>query len=509
MSDLARVRQRLADWRTNPVKFVWDNFHVEPDAWQREALEAFPSMDPQKQRISLQACAGPGKSAVLAWCGWNFLACYGDRFEHPKGAAVSVTQDNLRDNLWAEFAKWQGMSEYLKRAFDWNKERISARDHAETWFISARSWSKKANPEEQARTLSGLHSKYVLIIIDESGDIPPAVARAGEQALSTAPIFGKMMQAGNPTSLEGMLYSAATKLRHLWYVIRITGDPDDPRRSPRIGLDWAREQIKTWGRDNPWVMSYILGLFPPASINALLGVDDVEAAMKRTYQEDAYAWAQKRLGIDAARFGDDPWVIFPRQGRVAFRPVTMRNPRTHDVVARVLLAKSRWKSEREFFDDTGGFAAGAIDGLIVAGHSPTPVNFSGKAIDPRFYNKRSEILFTCAEWVKNGGCLPNIPELVTEMTAATYTMKDSKLWVEEKDLIKKKIGRSPNYYDALALTFSEPDMASEMDSMLARLGIETRTHAATEFDPYRDEERERADRAKMEFDPFDRHGGVL
>jgi phage terminase large subunit len=508
LSTIDTARTRIREWRANPCKFVFENFRVEPDTWQVEALEAFASDDPAKQRISLQACAGPGKSAVLAWVGWNFISCYGDHVEHPKGAAVSVTQDNLRDNLWAEFAKWQGVSPWLKQAFEWNRDRIYARDYPETWFISARSWSKKANPDEQARTLSGLHSKYVLALIDESGDIPPAVGRAAEQALSTGPIFGKIVQAGNPTSLEGMLYSAATKLRHLTHVITITGDPDSPRRSSRISAEWAREQIKIHGRDNPWVMSYILGQFPPASINALLGVEDVEAAMRRHLNEDAYSWSQKRLGIDAARFGDDPWIIFPRQGLAAFKPVMLRNPRTQDVVARVLLAKNRWKSEREFFDDTGGYSAGAIDGLIVAGCSPTPINFSSKATDPRFFNKRSEILFNAAEWVKRGGALPNVPDLVAEMTAATYTFQGGKFRVEEKETIKLKIGRSPNYFDALALTFSEPDMVSETDSLLAKLGIDDKRHAQTEFDPFRDVDQQRAEKAAMEFDPY-RNGDSL
>ena len=114
-----------------------EQFGVEPDAWQLELLRAFA--DPAKQRISLQACAGPGKTAGLAWCGWNFLACYGDRGEHPKGAAVSITSANLEDNLWPELAKWQGRSAFLKSAFTWHKERIVANDHPETWFLSARS----------------------------------------------------------------------------------------------------------------------------------------------------------------------------------------------------------------------------------------------------------------------------------------------------------------------------------------------------------------------------------
>ena len=479
------AQARIKRWRENPLTFVTEELHAEPDAWQQKVLEVFPSQDVDKIRISMQACAGPGKSAVLAWCGWNFLACYGDKNEHPNGAAMSVTSDNLKDNLWKELSVWHGRSEFLKAAFVWTKERIFAKDHPSTWFISARTWSKSANAEEQGRTLSGLHSKYILYLIDESGDISPAVLRAAEQGLSNCK-WGKILQAGNPTSLDGMLHLAATTQRHLWFIVRITGDPDDAERSPRISIEWAREQIKLYGRDNPWVMSYILGLFPPASINALLGPDEVEAAMKRHLREDEYSWSQKRLGIDVARFGDDRTVIFPRQGLASFTPVVMRHDPSKDkpsvdIANRVMMAKQRWDSEMEFFDDTVGWAHGAVDVMRAAGHSPIAVDFGGKAMDSRYKNRRAEMWMKMAEWIRRGGALPQIPELVRELTAPTYTYVGGQFLLEPKDQIKKRIGVSPDIADALALTFAMPDMPSHQGTIF---GLGGRGKHLSDYDPY-------------------------
>lgn len=455
--------ETIAQWRRNPAKFVWDNFHVEPDPWQKEALEVFPSQDPDKLRISLQACAGPGKTALLAWCGWNFLLCYGDKGNHPKGAAVAITSDNLKDNLWPEFSKWQALSPILKECFVWTKERIFAKDHPETWFMSARSWPKSADAEQQGQTLSGLHSKYVMAIIDESGGIPVTVLKAAEQALSTKPAFGKILQAGNPINLEGMLYAAATSLRSFWHIIKITGDPDDPRRSPRINIEWARDQIKQFGRNNPWVMAYILGQFPPSSINSLIGPEEVEAAMKRRYKQSAYEHMQKRIGVDVAREGNDRSVLFPRQGKMAFQPVVMRNAKGHEIASRLAVAKERWKQELEFIDDTGGFGGAVIESMQMSGASPIPVNFSSRAPDPRYFNLRSYMWMKMCEWIRAGGCLPNMPELVRELTTPTYTFKNGLFALEEKAMIKKRLGFSPDLSDALALTFALPDVASFAD----------------------------------------------
>lgn len=484
-SPLMVAAAQIRQWREFPEVFVRQQFGVEPDLWQLDTLRAFA--DPATPRISLQACAGPGKTAAMAWCAWNFLSCYGDKGEHPKGVACAVTWDNLRDNLWPELAKWQARSPYLAHAFTWTHERISANDHPETWFLAARSWPKSASAEEQGKTLSGLHGQFVLALIDESGAIPLTVLRAAEQALSTRPTFGKILQAGNPLTLDGMLYAAAVPLRAQWHVIRITGDPDDPRRSPRIDLAWAREQIANYGRDNPWVKAYILGQFPPASLNALLGVEEVEAAMARHYTAEQYQWAQKRIGVDVARYGDDRTVLFPRQGLVASAPVVLRHARDSavavDIANRVMAGKLKWGSELEFFDATGGWAAGAVDILRSNRYSPIDVQFAARATDPRFANKRAEIWFHMAEWVQRGGALPKIPALVTELTAPTYLFKGGKFLLEGKDQIKKRLGASPDLADALALTFGLPDAPGALFGNVRSPG----GHAATEFDPYRAE----------------------
>jgi hypothetical protein len=64
--------------------------------------------------------------------------------------------------------------------------------------------------------------------------------------------------------------------------------------------------------------------------------------------------------------------------------------------------------------------------------------------------------FAMADWVKGGGMLPPIPELVAEMTTPTYSFTNGKIILEDKDQVKKRLGRSPDLADALALTFAFP-----------------------------------------------------
>jgi phage terminase large subunit len=430
---------------------VEELFHVTPDAWQREILQAFP----HHQRIAMKAAKGPGKSACLAWCAWNYLLTR----PHPKIAMTSVTGDNLRDNLWAEMAKWQTKSALLQHAFIWTKSRIFNKEAPETWFASARSWPRDADASKQAETLAGLHADFILFILDESGGIPDAVMAAAEATLSSC-VEGHILQAGNPSHLSGPLYRAATSERRLWYVVEITGDPDDPKRSSRISVQWAREQIEKYGTENPWVLINVFGRFPPSSLNVLIGVDEVEAAMKRSYREYEIGDAPRIIGCDVARYGDDASVLFPRQGVQAFQISKFRNIDSTQGAGLTARLWSEWDADACFIDESGGFGAGWIDQLRQLGRAPIGVHFAGEARSKeRYYNKRCEMFFTACQWIKRGGALPQSAELLNSLTQTTYCFKGDRFLLEPKDDVKARLGFSPDELDALILTFAEDVMS--------------------------------------------------
>lgn len=450
------IEQEIAKWRKDAVYGAHKLFQFEPDPAQREFLDAFNPNKPLR-RIALKACMGPGKTAIEAVACWLFLATR----PFPKIAATSISWDNLQNNLWTEMAKWQQKSPYLLKMFEWQKTRIFARQHPERWWMSARSWSKSSDKDRQGITLAGLHEDYTMAVMDESGGIPDAVAATADASMSTTGGEHWVLQAGNPTHLEGPLYRACTTERHLWHVIEITGDPDDPNRSPRISKQWAQEQIERYGRDNPFVMVSVLGKFPPSSVNTLLGPDDMHAAMNRQLESAMYALQPKILGIDVGRFGGARSVIFPRQGKQAFNPVILRPNRseadwTGAFAGRIVQAHNKWDPDGIFIDASGGWAGGVVDTCRRGGVDLTEVFVGTSAIDRRYKNRRAEVLFKAAEWVKQGGALPNLPELVREATATTYTFANGVFVVEDKDQVKDKLnGESPDLWDAFCLTHAQ------------------------------------------------------
>lgn len=460
MADHALAVQELAGelqhWYDDPCYFVHSEMHATPEPAQVELLNAFG--DPAQQRIALQACKGPGKTAGMVWCNLLFLATR----PHPKMAVCSISWDNLMDNFWTELALWHGKSAYLKAKYKWTQTSYYCLDHEETWWLSPRSWSKTANQEQQAVTLAGLHAKYTCVTLDESGGMLDSVEDAAEGTLATEDGGEhRILQAGNPTHLSGPLYNAAKKNAHKWKVIPITGDPDDPKRSPRISVQWARDQIKEHGRDHDWVKVNVLGLFPSGSMNALLGPDVVRAAMGKHLQETMYTHFAKIVGLDPGRDGGARTCFFPRQGPAAFKPQIMRPDRqeknwTQTVVTRACQYFEKWGADVMFIDDTGGWGSGILDGVVASGFNAIGVNFGGKALDSRFKMRRTEMHYLAAEWVKNGGALPDMPEIQREATVTEYWIKGGVFEITDKDQAKVILGESPDVWDSFILTFAQP-----------------------------------------------------
>jgi hypothetical protein len=457
-------------WREHPSIMVEELFHVErhsrwvergsppnvahQDPWQEQVLEDFPHHPAQV----MLACKGPGKTAVLAWLGWNFLLTR----EHCKIAGLSITGKNLSDNLWPEMAVWQKKTPILSELFEWGAERIRCKAHPETWFMTAKTWPQSPNEQQLGETLAGLWAPYVMILMDEAGGIPVPVLRAAEAILGQAGVQGReahVVMAGNTTSSDGCLYEAAINRRHLWIVYEITADPDDPKRTSRIDIEYARQQIREYGRDNPWVMINILAKFPLQGVNTMISADQIKACIGRHLPQRAYDWAPRILGGDVADFGDDATVLYPRQGDVYFAPLVIRHMDPVQIAGHWGNKANEWQAHAIHADTTGGYGSGPIAILRDQGFTVQGVNFSEKPFDPKFYNKRAEMLWTLCEHLKGEGvsiASPGSEFLIPELSTMTYGYKGDKILIEDKKLIKARLGRSPDYADAAACTHAYP-----------------------------------------------------
>ncbi len=186
------------------------------------------------------------------------------------------------------------------------------------------------------------------------------------------------------------------------------------------------------------------------------------ALVKRAQQKQAFTTSSGLIiGLDVARFGDDKSVFCFRRGRVVERFETFEKK---DSVALADIA-TRFLEDyqpQKLFMDIGASGAGVYDILIDRGFSAKikGVFFGAKAINPdRYINKRAEMWDNVLTYLSQElpVSLPPDEVLFEDLTAVNKKYDPlGRLQLESKEDIKKRLGRSPDKADALALTFAEP-----------------------------------------------------
>ena len=292
------------------------------------------------------------------------------------------------------------------------------------------------------------------VVIDEVAQIKPTLwGEVIRPALADRKGWAAFIGTPKGINLFSQLYDQALNLMS-------KGDPD------WIAMLYSVEQthvidekelaaLKVEMSENEFRQEFLCD-FSAAQDNGLIPIDDIRAAANKFYRESEYMGAPLIYGIDVARFGSDASVIFKRRGLVAFEPIVIRKFDNMALADRIAVEMAKEKPEAVFIDSGAG--QGVIDRLRQMRFDVVEVPFGAQAINKeQFANRRMEMWWHMAQWIKQGGAIPPDPVLQGDLGAPTYgyTPKGPKI-LEAKDKLKERIGRSPDLADALALTFAAP-----------------------------------------------------
>ena len=177
------------------------------------------------------------------------------------------------------------------------------------------------------------------------------------------------------------------------------------------------------------------------------------------------------IGYDPAWKGSDRHAMAFRKGRRVERIETRSKLDTMQAAGwckQVIDAEN----PARMFVDVGGVGAGVYDRLVEMGYGDvvTAVNFGSAPLEPQpldenkrpkggYVNRRAEMWGKSKEWLEDPGGvdIPDTDTLQADACGPGYKYDSlTRLQLESKDDMRKRGIKSPDEWDAVALTFAEP-----------------------------------------------------
>jgi phage terminase large subunit len=460
----------VARYRDDPVNFVRRVLHAHPLEWQTKLMRAVAT---GKRQIAVRSGHGVGKTTVVAWLLIWFLTT---RFPC-KAVVTAPTAPQLFDALFAELkAQINKLPDAIKTLLEITSDRVELKSAPESAFISARTASV-----ERPEALQGIHSEHVLLVADEAPGVPEVVYEAGGGSMSSA--NAQTLLIGNPTRSSGYFFNAFHRNRDDWVKFHVNA-----AECALVAPAYVTSIARTYGLESNQYRVRVLGEFPLSDDDTLIPASLVRAAFDRIITPHKHApiiW-----GLDVARFGSDRTVLCRRQGGLVFPFLSWRKLDLMQTVGRVKSLfdscgdnttlgpghtelrfdhKGNLKppsSDRptEINVDAIGIGAGVADRLRELELGSTRVNAvnvaEANAVNPSAYRLRDDLwmqmhTFFDARLCQLQSSGADDDDVVQDLTAPTITYDSAgRLKIESKEAMRKRGMASPDYADALALTFA-------------------------------------------------------
>lgn len=450
-----------ADCQFDPLRWshvAWDwgvgelSDYDGPRDWQEDVFSQIrahlsnPDTRYQPLQIAVASGHGIGKSACMGMVSNWAMSCWDDA----KIVTTANTDGQLRTKTAPEIGKWFRMA-ITGHWFDVQTTSIKSRDptRSESWRQDFIPWS-----EHNTEAFAGLHNKgrIILVLFDEASKIADKVWEVAEGALTDEGTVIIWIVFGNPTRNSGRFRECFRRFRHRWLQRQI-----DSRTVPGTNKQFLQRLVDDHGEDSDIVKVRVRGQFPSQSAMQFISAEDADNARSRHLTPGQYNFAPKIIGVDPAWTGDDALEIVLRQGLMSKSLASL--PRNdNDVQVANLIARLEDEHEADAVFIDAGYGTGIKSAGDVMGRSWRLIWFSGKAIDPGYFNKRAEMWGTMKRWLKDGGAIdPADEDLYQDLIGPeTVARLDGKVLLESKEDMKDRGLPSPNKGDALALTFAEP-----------------------------------------------------
>ncbi len=425
-----------------PWQVKWLN-----DLGEEVRKRGFNGRDPVKAiRMSASTGHGVGKSTLCAWLINWIMATR----PHSKGTVTANTVTQLETKTWASIQVWTKRC-ITSHWWEVTQTRISHKNFRSSWFCSAQTCR-----EENSEAFAGQHAadSTSYYFFDEGSAVPDKIYEVAEGGL----VKGEPMifVFGNPTRNSGKFFrinfgSEMARWNHR--------SIDSRDASPSISEE-VQGWLEEWGEDSDFFRVRVRGLPPRASDLQFISSALVQDARKRDHRP--LADEPLVAGFDAANGGMAYHVIAFRRGldgKNVPACIRLKGDTPRDVViAKLAEVMSRRGDQRvaALFGDQA-FGAVMLERLRNMGFTNCfEVNFGApESPDTRHCaNMRAFMWRSMREWLHLGS-IPDEEALELDLCGPGAEQRpNGKLVLESKADMAKRGVKSPDWGDALALTFA-------------------------------------------------------
>ena len=499
--DEQQLIHKMLEFQNDPLGFVMFAFpwgkpntplakYHGPRQWQLDALKEMTEhlhknhakvaqgLTPELLKLARASGRGIGKSAFLAWISLWMFSCL------PSSTVIvsANTEQQLKSTTFPEIRKWATMS-INSRWFEHQAMSLKPAEWLTStlkdttgyddayWYIQARLWS-----EEAPDAFAGVHSQMgMAVLFDEASGIPGCIWPVAQGYFTDKTTHRFWIAISNPRNPSGEFFECFHGNRDQWNNATIDGR-SVTENDPALYNDIIRQ----YGEDSDQARVEVYGQFPRQGDYQFIGRGPVDDARARVPTPDP--GAPLLMGVDPARYGDDSAVIAYRKGRDATEIAYERFKSCSVTELAEYVARGIEKYNPDgVFVEGDGVGGGVVDVLKQAGYRVTEVKTGGGAQDKAMYgNHRTEMWGRMRDWLPSGS-LPDLSVLADDLCAPMYdfTLK-GQLKLEPKEKMKKRGHASPDYADALAMTFSR--LVSRRDEVVSRRFSRKRVAQDVEYD---------------------------
>lgn len=444
---------------------------------QKDVLKAFF----ENRKVTVKTCHGIGKTFTLG----RGVPLYLLSHAPSRVVTTAPTNKQVEEILWGEINEaWKRLRIKPPKGSRCLNMKLEIEDK----------WDAIGFHTDNPMNFQGWHSPNMAVIVDEAG----GVDRDTFDMLSTLLTSqdAKRVYIGNPDDPTGVFFESHLDPEFVKLSVDAFSTPNFTRfgityediaegtwrkkvtESPPypylITPEWVEDAYRNWGPESPMFRSKVLAEFPDTSVEQLIPLSAMEAAVRKKPLTQGELMAEKgQFGLDVARFGDDLTVLAYRRGPMALYKWKFNRLSTREVAEWVRGLTHKIDPKAVIVVDGVGIGAGVIDNLrewdALRGKVYEYSGAKKAGAKEEFYNLKAEWYWSLRERLIKGEIFGRFDEVDKyELCSLKYRYVGGKVRIERKEQTKARIGRSPDAADAWMLAFAPVQATSRVKTLLAK-----------------------------------------